>query len=208
MNDTGTKLKGRVTPVIKYAPYTHHSGTSPLLQVSTAVQRIDDALLQLVADLSVTLYFYDAVGISAPQIGALERVILVRSDSENAPLVMINPEIRNDDVKLINGMEGCISFPGIFAPVLRPESATVHYTNVLGEEVSGTFSGLTARAIYHEVDHLDGKLFISHMSPTKRNLVIDKLKKQFKDGSINNDTTAIAYMDNLREELNNNASII
>tara|TARA_R110000868_G_scaffold223073_1_gene474879 strand:- start:43 stop:375 length:333 start_codon:yes stop_codon:yes gene_type:complete len=101
----------------------------------------------------------DGVGLSAPQVGILKRIIIVMVNEE--PKVMINPEIISDVQETCIMEEGCLSFPGKYLSITRPESVTVKYRNLAGHPMLETYDGLTARIIYHEIDHLEGIVFTS-----------------------------------------------
>lgn len=177
-----------------------------LKQTSTPVDTVTDNLKYLIASLKKTLYFYNAAGISAPQIGVNTRVIVInntlnfKNTSETDTLVLINPEIISDysEEELVNGMEGCLSFPESFVAVLRPKTIKVRYKDVDWNELETVFYNDQAREILHEVDHLDGKLLIDNVSKLKRNLILDKLKKLYTSGNIFNDIIALDALKKLR----------
>ena len=125
-------------------------GDEILRKISKKVDVIDDSLKSLVDDMFETMYHADGVGLAAPQIGILKRIIVI--DIEVIIKVMINPEI-------ISGPEGCLSVPGIEDTVRRPKLLTVRYMNLDGEIVTEEARDLYARVICHEVDHLNGILF-------------------------------------------------
>lgn len=197
-------IQGDVVPVVKYDPF-NLSNNSILRTVSTPVDTIDEYVIFVSNSLKKTLYFYNAAGISAPQIGINKRIIAINSTlnytnlSESEILVLINPEIISDvaDEELLNGMEGCLSFPESFVAVLRPRSIEVKYRDLNGDDVITTFSGDQARAIIHEIEHLDGKLIIDNVSGLKKSLIIDKQKKMHKTGDINNDRLALNLVKNI-----------
>lgn len=119
------------------------------------------------------------LGLSAPQLGIHKRIIVVlakHSSSEpSRPLVLINPVIDNKE----NGstdLEGCLSFPGVQVFITRAAIVRVSYIDIEGQSRTSIFTGIEAKAVQHEIDHLDGKLFIDYLSPLKRSLALDKLK--------------------------------
>ncbi|MFZ7132045.1 MAG: peptide deformylase [Eubacteriales bacterium] len=120
------------------------------------VDGVNDRIKELVQDMLDTMYEADGVGLAAPQIGVLRRVVAI--DVGEGPLVMINPVIIHKEGEQI-AMEGCLSLPGVNEKVLRPHCVTVKYQDIHGKEKSLTGESMLARAICHEVDHLDGILF-------------------------------------------------
>lgn len=177
---------------------------------STRIDSITEDVRYLADSLRKTLYFYNAAGISAPQIGVNKRIIVINSTSnfknlsEKDTLVLINPEIISDyhQEELINGMEGCLSFPEIFVAVLRPKKITVRYQDLSGDELETEFFGDQAREILHEVEHLDGILIIDNVSGLKKNLILHKLKKMYSSGDVLNDVIALDALKKI-EELSN-----
>ena len=146
---------------------------SGLLKKSAAVSSSDD-VTTLVNDLVDTLKVADGVGLSAPQIGFYQRVIYVKTPEFSGE--MINPEIIEsfDETTVA---EGCLSFPGIYQNVKRYSSVLVKYTTLAGEEKEEKLAGLPAQVVQHEVEHLDGKLMVDHMSRLKRQIISRKVAK-------------------------------
>ncbi|EIA31121.1 Peptide deformylase [Candidatus Arthromitus sp. SFB-5] len=133
-------------------------GDEILRKISKKVDVIDDSLKSLVDDMFETMYHADGVGLAAPQIGILKRIIVI--DIEVIKKVMINPEIISESTTdMQDGPEGCLSVPGIEDTVRRPKLLTVRYMNLDGEIVTEEARDLYARVICHEVDHLNGILF-------------------------------------------------
>lgn len=202
--ETFNTIQGDVVPVVKYDPFNQANNTA-LREVSTPIDAIDEYVIFVSNSLKKTLYFYNAAGISAPQIGINKRIIAINSTlnytnlSESEILILINPEIISDtdDEDLLNGMEGCLSFPESFVAVLRPKSIRVKYKDLKGDDIITTFSGDQARAIIHEIEHLDGKLIIDNVSGLKKNLILDKQKKMYRTGDINNDRLALNLVKNI-----------
>ena len=192
------EIQGEVVPVVKYDPF-YGANNDILRAVSDPIELIDDAIRCIGDSLKKTLYFYNAAGISAPQIGVNKRIIAINHSlnfdnlSESDILIMVNPEIVSDysDEDLINGMEGCLSFPDSFVAVLRPTTVAVRYLDIEGNTVESTFYGYHARTILHEIEHLDGTLIIDNVSGLKKNLIIDKQKKMFNSKDIDNDKVAL-----------------
>lgn len=133
-------------------------GDEILRKISKKVDVIDDNIKQLVEDMFETMYYADGVGLAAPQIGILKRIIVI--DIEVIKKVMINPEIISESTsETQDGPEGCLSIPGIEDNVRRPKVLTVRYMNLDGEIITEEARDVYARVICHEVDHLNGILF-------------------------------------------------
>lgn len=151
-----------------------------LKRKSLPVDHVDDSIRQLIDDMLETMYAAPGVGLAAPQVGVLKRIIVVDcgpKDGPRAPMALINPEIirvSDDDAAF---EEGCLSVPEHYADVVRPASVVVRHLDRDGvkREVEGT--GLLAVCLQHEIDHLDGVLFIDHLSQLKRNMILRKLTK-------------------------------
>ncbi|MBW3097582.1 peptide deformylase [Pseudohoeflea coraliihabitans] len=151
-----------------------------LRQPSLPVERFDDALSRFADDMLETMYEAPGIGLAAVQIGETRRVITIDiADKEEgrAPQVFINPVIvsRSDDVGTYE--EGCLSIPDYFAEVERPARVTVTYQDLTGADREIEAEGLLATCLQHEIDHLDGVLFIDHISKLKRDMVVRKFTK-------------------------------
>jgi peptide deformylase len=156
----------------------------PLLrQVSKPFERVDDALLKLADDMLETMYDAPGIGLAGIQIGVARRILVVdvsRDDEEKNPIVVINPEIvRSSDERSVYE-EGCLSIPEYYAEVERPASVTVKHLGRDGKEHVIEADGLLATCLQHEIDHLDGVLFIDHISRLKREMVIKRFTKAAK----------------------------
>ena len=141
-------------------------------------------LKELVADMFETMYAAKGVGLAAPQIGIGQRVSVIDTsvgEDEAQRIVIINPEIAFREGTQ-TGEEGCLSIPGFREPVTRSNKVVVKAKNEKGETVEFEGEELLARAFEHEIDHLDGILFISHLSPLKRDMIRRKIKKLQKTG--------------------------
>ncbi len=136
-------------------------GDEQLNKKCRTVEKIDDRILSLLDDMAETLYESGGVGLAAPQIGILKRICVI--DIGEGLIELINPEIIKTSGK-INDVEGCLSLPGKWGYVERPEKVTVRATNRNGEIYEMTGEGLLARAFCHEIDHLDGVLFVTHVT--------------------------------------------
>ncbi len=147
------------------------------------VERVDDDLIRFMDDMLESMYAANGIGLAAPQVGDGRRVIVVdcaREEDEPEPLYMVNPEIvaaSEDDRK---HEEGCLSLPEHYAEVVRPDSVTVRYLDRDNEIREIEADGVLATCIQHEIDHLDGILFVDHVSALKRNIILRKLVKSKK----------------------------
>ncbi|NLB16459.1 MAG: peptide deformylase [Clostridiales bacterium] len=133
-------------------------GDPALRKISRPIDKITDRIKLLAADMIETMHEAEGAGLAAPQVGVLRRMVVIETEEE-LTYVMINPEITERSGRQRN-VEGCLSVPGEWGITDRPETVTVRYTNLDGEEQTLTGSELLARAICHELDHLDGKLYI------------------------------------------------
>lgn len=152
-----------------------------LREVSKPVDKVDDALRALMDDMLETMYDAPGIGLAAIQIGAPVRVIvmdLAGKDEEPAPLYFVNPEILDPSEDMSVYEEGCLSVPEYFDEVERPARCRVKYLDYDGKEQILEAEGLIATCIQHEMDHLEGVLFIDHLSRLKRERVLKKLKKE------------------------------
>ena len=152
-----------------------------LKQVSKPVPGVDDALRALMDDMLETMYAAPGIGLAAIQIGAPVRVIvmdLARDGEEPGPRYFVNPQILWASEETAPYEEGCLSVPEIFDEVERPAKVRLSYLNYQGEAVEEEAEGLYAVCIQHEMDHLNGVLFIDHLSRLKRDRAVAKVKKQ------------------------------
>jgi peptide deformylase len=150
--------------------------------VSEPIVEVDDEIRQLANDMCEVMYDEPGIGLAAPQVGRPIRLIVVdtewsEEDKERNPIVVVNPEIVEKEGKLV-WEEGCLSVPDITADVSRAERVLLLGTDLDGDELSIRAEGLRAVCFQHEVDHLDGILFIEHISRLKRNLYVKRRKKQ------------------------------
>lgn len=167
-----------VYPIVKY-------GDAVLENVAEEVTEFDTPELnQLVADMFESMYAARGVGLAAPQIGISRRIAVIDCSSGEDPeqkIVLINPEIIYTDGAQ-TAEEGCLSIPGFREQVRRANRVTVKAQNAKGESFTMTGDDLLARAFLHETDHLNGRLYINHVSPLKRDLIRRKVRKLIKAG--------------------------
>ena len=137
-----------------------------LARKAAPVTKIDERMRELVRDLFDTMYASEGIGLAATQVGVDQRVIVVDvspSDESGKPIALVNPEILGQEGPIVVCMEGCLSVPGVRGEVARPEGVVVCGTNEQGEPVTIRAEGILARALQHEIDHLDGVLFIDRI---------------------------------------------
>ena len=155
-----------------------------LKKPSEPVERVDPAARQLMDDMLETMHGANGIGLAAPQVGVLKRIIVVDVTTPRQqppqPYRMANPEIiwRSDDIAV--GEEGCLSLPDQFGEVIRAEKIRVRFLDHENEIRELEAEGLLARCIQHEIDHLQGTLFVDHLSALKRNIILRKLSKTKK----------------------------
>lgn len=155
-------------------------GHPTLVRKADPVTAIDEGLVRLAGDMVETLHAAPGIGLAAPQVDVSRRLIVVDlSVGENPDdlIVLVNPEIISKEGQIV-GEEGCLSVPDITEKVSRPYRVRVKGLNLEGRETSVDGEDILARALCHEIDHLDGKLFIERLSPLKRALVKKKIRKQ------------------------------
>jgi peptide deformylase len=154
-----------------------------LKKISQPVKQVDASVRKLMDDMLETMYHAPGIGLAAPQVGVLKRVIvldLAREGEEPQPLRIANPEIVwvSDDDATYN--EGCLSVPEHYADVVRPGACRVKYLDQDNKQREIAAEGLLATCLQHEIDHLDGVLFIDHLTSLKRNMILRKLLKAKK----------------------------
>ena len=155
-----------------------------LKKKSQPVDQVDDELRRLMDDMLETMLAAPGIGLAAPQIGVLKRVIVLdidREETKTGPLFMANPEIVEASDEDATYEEGCLSVPEHYSDVDRPAKVTVRYLDRDGETRELACEGLLATCVQHEIDHLDGILFIDHISALKRNMILRKLLKARKE---------------------------
>ena len=166
-----------ILPIVKY-------GDPVLQEAGEEITDIDGRLAEFIGNMFETMYEAKGVGLAAPQV-ALSKQLFVMDVSAGKEakdrIVCINPQIIETKGKVISE-EGCLSFPGVYFEVERPESVTVSAIGLDGREFTFEVNGLAARCVLHETDHINGKLFIEFLSPLKRDLLKRKIKKKIKLG--------------------------
>ena len=155
-----------------------------LKKISDPVEKIGINEKKLINDLFETMYVSNGIGLAAVQIGILKRILVVdvsTKDEKNQPIVLINPVIKNlsDDTSVYE--EGCLSIPETFIEIERPKICEVEYVDEKGSKKNLKCDGLLSTCVQHEINHLDGKLIIDHLSKLKRDIIIKKISKTKKN---------------------------
>ena len=159
-------------PIVKF-------GADVLLQVSAPVENVTDSEIKLIQDMVETMYKAPGVGLAAPQVGVSQRIMVTDTsagEKEENLLVILNPEIVSTDGEQYEE-EGCLSIPGFTQAVRRPKKVVLQGVDIEGRELVLEGSDLLARAFCHEMDHLNGVLFLDHLSFIKRDLIRRKIRK-------------------------------
>ncbi len=152
-----------------------------LKKISQPVERVDDELRGLADDMIATMYDAPGIGLAAVQIGVLRRLLVVdiaKEDEPRSPQVFINPEIIWNSEELSEYEEGCLSIPEVFDNIQRPAEVRVSYLDRDGKPHETRYDGLMATVLQHEIDHLNGILFIDYLSRLKRGTIVRKFTKQ------------------------------
>jgi peptide deformylase len=152
-----------------------------LKKVCAPVRKVDDAVRALMADMLQTMYDAPGIGLAAPQVGVMSRVVVIDcakgEDQDPDPICFANPEVIWSSEAVGEHEEGCLSIPDIYAMVTRPETVRVRFLDRDGVEQERDFAGIQATCVQHEIDHLNGKLFIDYLSPVRRQMITGKMKK-------------------------------
>jgi len=151
------------------------------------VAKVDAKVARLMDDMLTTMYAAPGIGLAAPQVGVTQRIIVLdvaREDEKPAPIKMANPEIIWASDEDVTYNEGCLSLPEHYADVARPKAIRVRYLDHQNEIRELEAEGLLATCIQHEMDHLDGILFVDHITALKRNIILRKLLKAKKTGAL------------------------
>ena len=151
-------------------------GDPVLREKALPVKEITPKMLNLIKDMAETMYTASGVGLAASQVGVPKRIILVDGE-EDGLIVLINPMIIKSEGEVV-AEEGCLSVPDIYSQVKRSSKVTIKALNDNGDLIEITKEGLTARALQHEIDHLDGILFIDRIGRMERQILLNKLKKK------------------------------
>ncbi len=164
----------------------------PLLkQKSLPVEQIDNSVKTLIDDMFTTMYASNGIGLAAVQVGVLKRIIVVDVDygssryeshdnNKSNPIALINPEIIHKSPELRDYDEGCLSFPAQSSKVIRPDNITVEYMDLQWQKQRLHADGLLATCIQHEIDHINGVVFVDHISALKRSVILRKMQKAEK----------------------------
>ena len=154
----------------------------PLLRKKAApIERVDAALLKLAENMLATMYDAPGIGLAAPQVGILRRLIVMdpsRDEEAKQPLVMVNPVILARGSEMRTHEEGCLSIPDVTAEVERPAMTRVGFIDTEGKSREQTLEGIWSTLVQHEIDHLNGLLFIDYLSRLKRDMIVKKFTKQ------------------------------
>ncbi|MCF6272114.1 MAG: peptide deformylase [Rhodobacteraceae bacterium] len=152
-----------------------------LRMICPPVAAVDENTHRIWRDMLAAMYAMPGVGLAAPQIGEMLRLAVVDcSEGRNAPVRMANPEILHSSARLHTHEEGSPNIPDLRANVTRPRAITARYLNEQGETEEQDFVGLWATSVQHQIDHLNGKLFIDHLGPVKRKMLLAKHAKNMK----------------------------
>ena len=155
-----------------------------LRKKSLPVEKVDDELRKIMDDMLETMYAAPGIGLAAIQIGVQKRIIVIdlaKQDEPKNPMFFINPEIIEKSITNSTYEEGCLSVPGQFAEIDRPEKCHIKYLDYYGEPKEIQTEGMLATCIQHEIDHLEGILFIDYLSKLKKTMIAKKLSKQKKE---------------------------
>jgi peptide deformylase len=178
-----------ILPILIAPDATLKTKSSPIAEVNAEIK-------QLVSDMFDTMYYERGIGLAAVQVGVLKRVLVAdvtwREGANQEALageqhVLINPEIVSDSGDKHPYKEGCLSFPDQFSEVVRPSNVRVKFLDLEGKTQEKTFDGLLATCIQHEIDHLNGIVFVDHISSLKRDMILRKLTKLKKAGAFDHD---------------------
>ena len=152
-----------------------------LTQVSHPVEQFDRALAELAANLLETMYAANGIGLAAPQVDVHQRVVVMdlhQEEAPRAPQVLVNPEVLQASTETVTMSEGCLSVPAAYEEVARPARITVRYQDLDGATRTRECTGLAAACWQHEIDHLDGVLFVDHLNRLMRDRIIQRLVKE------------------------------
>ena len=157
-------------------------GEETLRTPANRIVKVDDSIRKLAKDMLITMYSAKGIGLAAPQVGVQKRIIVIDlnfEDPHTPPNIFINPEIISSSASLDTYEEGCLSIPGVYLNVVRPSSIKFSYRDEMGRPKKMNAEGLMARCIQHEIDHLNGVLFVDKVTDQ------DELKKQLTENNFN-----------------------
>ena len=157
-------------------------GQETLRTPANRIVKVDDSIRKLAKDMLITMYSAKGIGLAAPQVGVQKRILVIDlnfEDPESPPNVFRNPEIISSSASLDTYEEGCLSIPGVYLNVVRPSSIKLSFRDEMGRPKKMNAEGLMARCIQHEIDHLNGVLFVDKVTDQ------DELKKQLKENKFN-----------------------
>ena len=157
-------------------------GQETLRTPANRIVKVDDSIRKLAKDMLITMYSAKGIGLAAPQVGVQKRILVIDlnfEDPESPPNVFINPEIISSSASLDTYEEGCLSIPGVYLNVVRPSSIKLSFRDEMGRPKKMNAEGLMARCIQHEIDHLNGVLFVDKVTDQ------DELKKQLNENNFN-----------------------
>ncbi len=144
----------------------HYLGDRVLRQPAKRIAKVDDSIREIIKQMLQTMYSADGIGLAAPQVGIHKQLVVIDIHLDNPdvpPLVLINPKIIKSSSNFCTGEEGCLSIPGVYLDVIRPEVIEVSYKNEQGKPSTLKATGLLSRAIQHEMDHLNGVMFVDRV---------------------------------------------
>ena len=153
---------------------------SRLTQIADNIKNIDKAVKLDLEKMLECMYENNGIGLAGPQVGILKRIIVVDCSSENnikKPIKFINPEIIELSKNNVDFEEGCLSLPNHYAKISRPENVIIQYRDINGKLHKKKFDGLEGTCIQHEIDHLNGRLFVDHISKLRKQIIFKKLRK-------------------------------
>jgi len=159
-------IVNKQTPVKETPLSLHYLGDRVLRKPTKRVNKINQSVRGLAKDMLQTMYSEQGIGLAAPQVGVHKQMLVIDCDPNNTatpPLILINPEIQSYSQEFAKGEEGCLSIPGVFLDVVRPEAIQVKYKDEQGRPQKLNASGVLSRVIQHEYDHLDGILFVDRV---------------------------------------------
>ena len=149
--------------------------------IAKPVDKVDDALRKFMDDMLETMYASNGIGLAATQVGDLRRVLVMdisQKEGVKEPMFLVNPEIIGHSDEINKYMEGCLSFPGQFAEVKRPKTVKIKFLDYQGKEQIIDADELLATCVQHEIDHLNGIVFVDHVSRIKKDMIMRKLAKE------------------------------